>query len=124
MKANTPSCTVSCPANTNIPAYMEKLRAGDIKGAATILMQANPMPMITSRVCAHFCQDGCSRKTTDQAVSVHSVERSLGDYILEHLDTFYTPPAIETGKKVLWSAVVRQACPLPISCARQDTASP
>jgi NADPH-dependent glutamate synthase beta subunit-like oxidoreductase/CO/xanthine dehydrogenase FAD-binding subunit len=100
MKAKTTPCTVSCPAHTNIPAYMEKLRAGDIMGAATILMQANPMPMITSRVCAHFCQDGCNRKTTDQAVSVHAVERSVGDYILENLGTFYAPPAAETGKKV------------------------
>ncbi len=100
MKANTTPCTVSCPANTNIPAYMEKLRAGDIKGAATIVMQANPIPMITSRVCAHFCQDGCNRQTTDQAVSVHAVERRIGDYILENLDTFYAPPAAETGKKV------------------------
>lgn len=100
MKVNATPCTVSCPANTNIPAYMEKLRAGDINGAATILMQANPIPMITSRVCAHFCQDGCNRKTTDEAVSVHAVERWVGDYILENLDAFYAPPATETGKKV------------------------
>jgi NADPH-dependent glutamate synthase beta subunit-like oxidoreductase/CO/xanthine dehydrogenase FAD-binding subunit len=100
MKANTTPCTFGCPANTNIPAYMEKLRAGDINGAATILMQANPIPMITSRVCAHFCQDGCNRKTTDHSVSVHAVERRVGDYILENLDTFYAPPAAETDKKV------------------------
>jgi NADPH-dependent glutamate synthase beta subunit-like oxidoreductase/CO/xanthine dehydrogenase FAD-binding subunit len=100
MKANATPCTVSCPANTNIPAYMEKLRAGDINGAATILMQANPIPMIVSRVCAHFCQDGCNRKTTDQAISVHAVERRVGDYILENLDAFYAPPIVETGKKV------------------------
>lgn len=100
MKASITPCTVSCPANTNIPAYMEKLRAGDLKGAATILMQANPLPMITSRVCAHFCQDGCNRKTTDQAVSVHAVERMVGDYILENPDSFYTAPKTDTGKKV------------------------
>jgi NADPH-dependent glutamate synthase beta subunit-like oxidoreductase len=34
------------------------------------------------------------------AVSIHAVERSVGDYILENLDTFYAPPAAETGKKV------------------------
>jgi NADPH-dependent glutamate synthase beta subunit-like oxidoreductase/CO/xanthine dehydrogenase FAD-binding subunit len=97
--ANTP-CTMGCPANTNIPGYMEKVRAGDLKSAATILMQANPIPMITSRVCAHFCQDNCNRKTTDQSVSVHAVERRVGDYILENLDTFYAAPKTETGKKI------------------------
>ena len=100
MKAATTPCTLSCPANTNIPAYMEKLRAGDVKGAGSIMMQANPLPMITSRVCAHFCQDGCNRKTTDQAVSVHAVERRVGDYILENLDIFYAAPKAETGKKI------------------------
>ncbi|MGB8768325.1 MAG: FAD-dependent oxidoreductase, partial [Candidatus Korobacteraceae bacterium] len=100
MKAAATPCTVSCPGNTNIPGYMEKLRAGDLKGAAAILMQANPLPMITSRVCAHFCQDGCNRRTTDQSVSVHAVERVIGDYILENLEIFYAAPKTETGKKI------------------------
>jgi NADPH-dependent glutamate synthase beta subunit-like oxidoreductase len=100
MKANTTPCTIECPANTNIPAYMEKFRAGDIAGAAAIVMQANPIPMITSRVCAHFCQDGCNRKTTDQAVSVHAVERKVGDFILANVDIFYAAPKKETGKKI------------------------
>jgi NADPH-dependent glutamate synthase beta subunit-like oxidoreductase/CO/xanthine dehydrogenase FAD-binding subunit len=100
MKAATTPCTTSCPANTNIPAYMAKLRAGDVQGAANIIMQANPLPMITSRVCAHFCQDGCNRQTTDQSVSVHAVERRVGDYILENIDTYYAAPKTETGKKI------------------------
>jgi hypothetical protein len=74
---------------TRISRLHGEAARGDIKGAATIVMQANLIPMITSRVCAHFCQDGCNRKTTDQAISAHAVERSVGDYILENLDTFY-----------------------------------
>jgi NADPH-dependent glutamate synthase beta subunit-like oxidoreductase/CO/xanthine dehydrogenase FAD-binding subunit len=100
MKARVTPCTVHCPAGIDIPAYMERLRAGDPAGAAAIMMRANPLPMITSRVCAHFCEDGCNRKTTDQAVSIHSVERWVGDYILENAARFYAPPAAETGKKV------------------------
>ncbi len=100
MKTHTTPCTLSCPANTDIPGYMEKLRQGDIKAAATILMQANPIPMITSRVCAHFCQDKCNRKSTDESVAIHTVERRVGDYILENASQFYTPPTAETGKKI------------------------
>jgi NADPH-dependent glutamate synthase beta subunit-like oxidoreductase len=41
------------PASTDIScAYMEQLRLGNIKEAARIIMQANPMPMLTGRVCA------------------------------------------------------------------------
>jgi len=100
MKTHSTPCTIGCPANTDIPGYMEKLRAGDMHGAATILLQANPIPMITSRVCAHFCQDNCNRRTTDASVAVHTVERRVGDYILDNMDAFYAAPAAESGKKI------------------------
>lgn len=100
MKTHSTPCSIGCPANTDIPGYMEKLRAGDMAGAAAILMQANPMPMITSRVCAHFCQDKCNRRNTDESLSVHAVERRVGDYILKYMDAFYAPPTTESGKIV------------------------
>lgn len=100
MKVHTTPCFVQCPANTDIPAYMERLRQGDVEGAAHILMEANPIPMITSRVCAHTCQEQCNRCGSDESVSIHGVERYVGDYILEHPDTFYRAPETETGHKV------------------------
>ena len=100
MKVHTTPCSVQCPANTDIPAYMERLREGDVERAAHILMEANPIPMITSRVCAHTCQEQCNRCGSDESVSIHGVERYVGDYILEHPDTFYRAPETETGHKV------------------------
>ena len=100
MKVHTTPCSVQCPTNTDIPAYMERLRQGDVEGAAHILMEANPIPMITSRVCAHTCQEQCNRCGSDESVSIHGVERYVGDYILEHPDTFYRAPETETGHKV------------------------
>ena len=78
MKVHTTPCSVQCPANTDIPAYMERLREGDVEGAAHILMEANPIPMITSRVCAHTCQEQCNRCGSDESVSIHGVERYVG----------------------------------------------
>ena len=100
MKVHTTPCSVQCPAHTDIPVYMERLRQGDVEGAAHILMEANPIPMITSRVCAHTCQEQCNRCGSDESVSIHGVERYVGDYILEHPDTFYRAPETETGHKV------------------------
>ncbi len=109
MKTKGNACSMKCPAGTDISAYMEKMRAGDIEGAADILIEYNPMPAITGRVCAHFCQDGCNRgniaanqtaKMADDPVSVHSVERFLGDYILAHPERYYPAPQTATGKKV------------------------
>ena len=100
MKTHMTPCAVQCPANTDIPAYMEQLRQGNTEGAARILMEANPMPMITSRVCAHTCQEQCNRCSSDESVSIHSVERYVGDYILDHADQFYQDPEQETGRRV------------------------
>lgn len=100
MKACKTPCSAECPAGTDIPNYMAHYRKGDLEGTARILMQANPLPMMTSRVCAHTCQTKCNRCSTDEAVAIHSVERVVGDYIMAHLDEFYKAPAKETGKKI------------------------
>lgn len=113
MKAHLTPCAAKCPAGTDIPAYMEQIRKGNIDAAASIIMQVNPMPMITSRVCAHFCQEDCNRCANDEGVAIGNVERYVGDYILENSERFYQPPARETGK----SAAVIGAGPSGLAAA-------
>ena len=93
-------CTNNCPAHTDISAYMELLRGGRIEEAARVILEVNPMPAITSRVCAHFCMEGCNRNTYDESLNVGAVERYLGDYILEHGDTLMEFSAKENGKRI------------------------
>lgn len=93
-------CKKECPAGTDIPGYMEKLRAGDVDAAAEIILRVNPMPSITSRVCAHFCQEKCNREYYDERLNIGSVERYVGDHILEHADRFMKAPRKENGKSV------------------------
>jgi NADPH-dependent glutamate synthase beta subunit-like oxidoreductase/CO/xanthine dehydrogenase FAD-binding subunit len=100
MHPHASPCSKECPAHTDIPRYMEQLRKGDTEGAARTIMEVNPMPMITSRVCAHFCQEKCNRCQFDENVAVGSVERFVGDYILEHSTKFYVKPSVSTGRNV------------------------
>lgn len=100
MRVGPTPCTLECPAGTGIPEYMAQLRNGNWDEAARIIMQVNPMPAITGRVCAHFCQQSCNRNQTDETVLISGVERALGDYIMENSDRFYQPPEKETGKTV------------------------
>lgn len=93
-------CTVACPAGTDISEYMEYIRNNEWDKAAEVILRANPMPMITSRVCPHPCQDKCNQGKHGSCVNVHAVERALGDHILANADKFYKAPAAETGKKV------------------------
>ena len=100
VRMNSTPCSAHCPSETEIPDYLESLRAGDMDTAARILLKANPFPAVTGRVCPHYCQEGCNRQEYDQAVSIREVERTLGDYILQHRERFFCPPAVETGKRV------------------------
>ena len=93
-------CTDNCPAHTDISAYMALMRAGKTDEAARVIMEVNPMPAVTSRVCAHFCMENCNRNKYDETLNVGSVERFLGDHILEHSKDFMQGPARENGKHV------------------------
>ena len=95
-----PPCNHACPAGENIQAWLDKAQAGDFEGAWRILVRDNPMPAIHGRVCYHPCEGSCNRRQVDDAVSIHAVERFLGDLALER----GWVPEVEgdpSGKKVL-----------------------
>ena len=84
VRVASPACTASCPGKVDIGAYLGKMREGDFDEAARIVLENNPMPAITGRVCPHYCESQCNRGKFDKAVSIRCVERYLGDYVLEH----------------------------------------
>ncbi len=100
MSTGKTPCTLECPAGTDIPAYMAKIREGNWEEAAKIILQYNPLPMLTSRVCPHTCQTKCNQCKHGDSVKIHSVERTLGDWILAHTELCYPAPKKETGKTV------------------------
>ena len=95
-----PPCNDACPAGENIQAWLAHAQAGDYEAAWRELVRNNPMPAIHGRVCYHPCEDSCNRIHTDSSVSIHAVERFLGDLALEKGWQF-DKPATQTGKKIL-----------------------
>lgn len=93
-------CASACPAKTAIPSYLAKIRNGQFEEAARIFVNFNPMPAITGRVCPTFCEHKCKRSAHDESVGLRSVERSLGDYMLDHVENIYEPPKKESGKTI------------------------
>jgi NADPH-dependent glutamate synthase beta subunit-like oxidoreductase len=95
-----PPCNAGCPAGENIQAWLASTRAGEHEPAWRQLVADNPFPAIHGRVCYHPCESACNRAELDSSVSIHSVERFLGDLALERGWQFDPPPA-PTGKRVL-----------------------
>jgi NADPH-dependent glutamate synthase beta subunit-like oxidoreductase len=95
-----PPCNDGCPAGENIQGYLAHVQAGRHEEAWRLLVADNPFPAIHGRVCYHPCESGCNRRYLDSAVSIHSVERFLGDLALEQGWRF-DPPVARTGRRVL-----------------------
>jgi NADPH-dependent glutamate synthase beta subunit-like oxidoreductase len=95
-----PPCNAGCPAGENIQAWLAHVQAGENELAWRALVADNPFAAIHGRVCYHPCESVCNRANLDSAVSIHSVERFLGDLALERGWLFDPPPA-HSGKRVL-----------------------
>ncbi len=95
-----PPCSSACPSNIDTASYLSKVREGDLREAAKILLDTNPLPSITGRVCPHFCEQECNRHEFDESVSMREIERFMGDYILENSNEIIKPPGNDTGKRV------------------------
>jgi len=95
-----PPCNDACPAGENIQAWLALAQDGQYQAAWHELVRDNPLPAIHGRVCYHPCEDVCNRAFTDSAVSIHAVERYLGDLALEK-GWALPKPEKSSGKKVL-----------------------
>ncbi len=107
-----PPCNHACPAGENIQAWLSLAQAGHFEAAWQRLVEENPFPAIHGRVCYHPCESGCNRAAVDEAVSIHAIERFLGDEALR-LGWRPAPLSCTGGKRVL----VVGAGPSGLSCA-------
>ena len=94
-----PPCNSACPAGEDIQGWLAHAQAGHFRQAWLKLVEANPLPAVHGRVCYHPCETGCNRKELDSAVSIHVVERFLGD--MASTENWQVPVAESTGKRVL-----------------------
>lgn len=95
-----PPCNNACPAGENIQGWLAQAQAGKFEEAWQILVEDNPMPAVHGRVCYHPCENNCNRSRLDDTVSIHAVERFLGDQAIQQgwKPRFDAPPS---GKRVL-----------------------
>jgi formate dehydrogenase (NADP+) beta subunit len=87
-----PPCNHACPAGENIQAWLALAQEGHFKAAWQKLIEENPLPAVHGRVCYHPCESNCNRTRLDAPVSIHAVERFLGDR------------AVKKGWNVEWDA--------------------
>ncbi len=78
-----PPCNNACPAGENIQAWLGLAQNEQYEEAWQKLVEENPLPGVHGRVCYHPCESACNRTAIDSPVSIHAIERFLGDKALE-----------------------------------------
>ena len=95
-----PPCNQACPAGENIQAWLAHAQAGRYREAWETLVRDNPLPGVHGRVCYHPCETACNRRALDSAISIHAVERFLGDLAAQEGWTLPVDAA-PSGQRVL-----------------------
>jgi glutamate synthase (NADPH/NADH) small chain len=101
LQCKRPKCVEGCPVGVDIPAFIERLKEGDMQGAARSLKSDNNLPAICGRVCPQEtqCEAVCVLSKKHEPVAIGRLERFVADWDLAHPSP---PPELppSTGKKV------------------------
>ncbi|MBN1163440.1 MAG: FAD-dependent oxidoreductase [Candidatus Krumholzibacteriota bacterium] len=89
----TSPCRLGCPTGENIQRYIYLITEKKYDEAWKTIIEDNPMPAITGRVCYHPCMSECTRKDYDEAVNINALERFIGD------QGFQNPQWMEKAKR-------------------------
>ena len=96
-----PPCNAGCPAGENIQAWLSHTQGGPARaGVARSSSPTIRCPRSTGGSATTRARASATAPSLDSAVSIHSVERFLGDLALEQGWHFDPPPA-RSGKRVL-----------------------
>ncbi len=75
-------CRSSCPADTDIPGYLEAIYNNNFNKAYEINFNDNFFPEILGRVCSRPCEDSCRHGENEngESVSICFSKRAAGKY--------------------------------------------
>lgn len=91
-------CASACPAGEN-PREIEKyFSLGELQRAWETIVEANPLPAVTGRVCPHPCEEACLRQHVDAPVAIATLERTLGDEAIARGFAYPGPFAATKGQ--------------------------
>ncbi|ATW24668.1 NADH-quinone oxidoreductase subunit NuoF [Candidatus Formimonas warabiya] len=107
------SCHNSCPADIDIPIYVDLIRQRKYLDAYRFIKRDNPLPLICGRVCNHPCESKCNRSKIDDAIAIRNLKRFAADFAFSQGVLEETVPVVKKNVKV---AIVGSG-PAGLTCA-------
>jgi len=96
-----PPCTLTCPANGNVQAYINLAAQGKYQESLDVLHHHVTLPACIGRVCPAPCEKKCRRNFVDDApVSIREIKRFVGDWAINNDSLGFIPETGDNGKTV------------------------
>lgn len=109
-------CTIACPTRIDVPAFIKKIATGNLRGAARVILDANPMGHSCARACPVevLCEGACVLNARDeQPIKIALLQRHATDYALAKQLRLFEPGPPNGGK-----VAIVGAGPAGLSCAQ------
>lgn len=84
INCKNPLCVQGCPVSIDIPAFIQKIKEGDMKEAGKIIAKYSNLPAVCGRVCPQEtqCEGKCILGIKGEPVSIGKLERFVGDWVI------------------------------------------
>ena len=114
LNCKNPQCVQGCPVSINIPAFIQNVKSGDFKEAASVIAQSSALPAVCGRVCPQEsqCEGKCIRGIKGESVSIGKLERFTADWAREN----GIRPEVKADRKGKKVAVIGSG-PSGLTCA-------
>ena len=112
----TAPCIEACPANVNVPRYIDYIRDGHPELSTGVLLRHYPLVGSCGRVCVRPCETACARNHVDGAVAIKDLKRYAADHVGSTMADLFKKdeiPDTPVSKRV----AVIGAGPAGINCA-------
>jgi glutamate synthase (NADPH/NADH) small chain len=82
IQCKNPGCRTGCPVEIDIPAFINRIREGDFKGAIAKIKEKNLLPAVCGRVCPQElqCEQNCILGKKGEPVAIGRLERFVADW--------------------------------------------
>jgi NADPH-dependent glutamate synthase beta subunit-like oxidoreductase len=88
-------CRSTCPAQIDVPRYVQLVRQGKYAEATAVIREKVPFPLVLGHVCNHVCEDTCRRGQLNAPISIRDLKRF----------------AVENDQQRLWKINARREPP-------------
>ncbi|MEG1270024.1 MAG: putative selenate reductase subunit YgfK [Ruthenibacterium sp.] len=92
-------CRSGCPIEQDIPAYLQRVDAGNYEEALQIILERNPLPFMTGTICAHPCMSHCTRNFYEDSVNIRGAKLTAAQNAWKTVFPSLKPKA-SNGKKI------------------------